>query len=63
MADVVDGHLSHPSSPQPLLGLADGFVSPGLRNLHLEKACFLIECRAENISFHTKYEEMQELGS
>ena len=29
-----------------------GFVSPGLRNLHWEKACVLVECRAENILFH-----------
>ena len=31
-----------------------GFVSPGFRNLHLENACLLIECTAENISFHTR---------
>ena len=29
-----------------------GFVSTGLRNLHSEKACVLVECSAENISFH-----------
>ena len=29
-----------------------GFVSPGLRNLRWEKACVLVECRAENILFH-----------
>ena len=29
-----------------------GFVSPGPRYLHLEKACLLVECRAENISLH-----------
>ena len=35
-----------------------GFVSPGLRNLHLEKAYFLVERRAKNISFHwEKYME------
>ena len=27
--------------------------SPGLRNLHLEKARLLVECRAGNISFHS----------
>ena len=37
--------------------IADGFqiagsVLPGLRNLHLEKACLLVEHKAENISFH-----------
>ena len=30
-----------------------GYVSPGLRNLHLEKACLLVEHKAENISCHT----------
>ena len=35
-----------------------GFVSPGLRNLHLEKVYFLVEHRAKNISFHwEKYME------
>ena len=29
-----------------------GFVLLGLRNLHLEKACLLVEYRTENISFH-----------
>ena len=31
-----------------------GFVSPGFRNLHLEKACLLIEHTAENIAFHIR---------
>ena len=30
-----------------------GYVSPGLINLHLEKACLLAKHKAENISFHT----------
>ena len=30
-----------------------GFVSPGLINFYLEKACLLVECKAENISFHS----------
>ena len=29
-----------------------GFVSPGLRNLYLEKVRLLVECRAENILSH-----------
>ena len=32
-----------------------GFVSPGLRNWHLEKTCLMVEHRAEDISFHTCY--------
>jgi len=30
----------------------DGLVSPGLRNLHFEKACLLVVLRIENISFY-----------
>ena len=30
-----------------------GFVSPGLRNFYLEKACLLVERKAENISFRS----------
>ena len=64
MVNVVDGYLSHPPphplpAPQCLLGrnLPDGFqiadfVPPGLRNLYLDKARLLVECRAENILFH-----------
>ena len=53
--------LTSPTAPAPqcLLGrnLPDGFqiadfVPPGLRNLYLDKACLLVECRAENILFH-----------
>ena len=32
-----------------------GFVSPGLKNLHLEKACLPVECRAESISASNWY--------
>ena len=32
-----------------------GFVSPGLRNLHLEKTYLLVECRAESISASNWY--------
>ena len=53
------GCLSIPSSSSVLSreDVADGFqiagsVLPGLRNLHLEKACLLVEHKAENISFH-----------
>ena len=50
MANVADGHLSHPPR-SPVLTREevadgfqiDGFVSPGLRNLHLEKPCLLVE--------------------
>ena len=43
--------------------VADGFqradfVSPGLINLHLEKAYLLVEYRAENTSFHTLQETL-----
>ena len=51
-------HLTSPSS-SALTGekVADGFqiagfVSPGLRNLCLEKTSLLVEHRMENISFH-----------
>ena len=30
-----------------------GFVSPGLRNFYLEKACLLVEHKVENISFRS----------
>ena len=40
MADVADGCLK------------SGIVSPGLRNLHFEKACLLVVLRIENISFY-----------
>ena len=50
----------YPPVPQGLPGrkVANGFqiagcFSPRLRNLHLEKACLLVEHKAENISFHT----------
>lgn len=66
MVYVVDGYLTHPTPPPPsataprcLRGrnLADGFqmadfVSPGLRNLYMEKVRLLVKCRAENILFH-----------
>ena len=50
MTNVADGHLSHPPR-SPVLTREevadgfqiDGFVSPGLRNLHLEKPCLLVE--------------------
>lgn len=54
-----NGCLSLPPSSLVLTGekVADGFqvagfLSSGLRNLHLEEACLLVEHRAENISFH-----------
>ena len=54
-----NGCLSLPPSSSVLTGqkVADGFqgagfLSSGLRNLHFEEACFLLEHRAENISFH-----------
>ena len=54
-----NGCLSLPPSSSVLTGqkVADGFqgagfLSSGLRNLHLEEACLLVEHRAENISFH-----------
>ena len=50
MANVADGHLSHPPRSSVLTReeVVDGFqiagfVSPGLRNLHLEKPCLLVE--------------------
>ena len=49
MVNVADGHLSTPpsSSALPREEVADGFqiagfVSPRLRNLHLEKPCLLV---------------------
>ena len=67
MESVADGPFSYhpPPSISALTGeeVGDGFqradfVSPGLRNLHLEKAYFLVERRAKNISFHwEKYME------
>ena len=57
--NVTDGSLSHPpsSSALPRDEVAGGFqiagfVSPGLRNFYLEKACLLVEYKAGNISFH-----------
>ena len=63
MANVLDGHFSHgtPPPPQPSSSaftreaVADGFqraifILPGLSNLHLEKAYWVVECREENIS-------------
>ena len=57
MANVADGHLSHPPRSSVLTReeVVDGFqiagfLSPGLRHLHLEEACFLVKSRAENIS-------------
>ena len=35
-----------------------GFFSPGLRYLHLENACFLVEHRAENISFQKEHNQI-----
>ena len=58
MAIAADGPLSHlPALSANWEGDTDGFqiagfVSPGPRYLHLEKACLLVECRAENISLH-----------
>ena len=56
---MTDGSLSHPPSLSvlPREEVADvfrvaGFVSPGLRNFYLEKACLLVECKAGNVSFH-----------
>lgn len=52
--------LSHPPAPFHSLGgyswwLPHSWVfSPGLTYLHLEKACFLVEHRAENISERTQ---------
>ena len=40
-------------SKQLMSSKQQAFFSLGLRNLHSEKACLLVECRAENISFHT----------
>ena len=50
---MVEAAFHIPPAPQ----VADGFqlavfVSPRVRNLHLEKACFLVESRAVTISFH-----------
>lgn len=54
-----NGCLSLPPSFSVLTGqkVADGsqgagLLSSGLRNLHLEEACLLVEHRPENISFH-----------
>ena len=59
MVDAADGCLSPPPSSSALTGeeVADdfriaGWVSPGLRNLYLEKACSLGEHTAEPISFY-----------
>ena len=59
-ANVADGRLPHPPAPQCLLrkkklmaSKYPALFSPGLRNLHLEKACLLVEGRGENISFHS----------
>ena len=67
MVNVVDDHFTHFPLPQFLRTtweeVADGFqiagfVASSLRNLHLEKAYFLVERRAKNISFHwEKYME------
>ena len=62
MENVADGPFSYhpPPSLSALTGeeVGDGFqradfVSPGLRNLHLEKSCLLEDFRAEHISFHS----------
>ena len=60
MANLSDGRLTHPLNSSALTReeAADGFqiagfISPALRNLHLEKACLLVEHRAQNVSFHT----------
>ena len=52
MANVVDGHIINPSSSPVLTGeeVANifqiyGLVSPGLRNVQLEKTCLLVEGR------------------
>ena len=53
MAIAADGPLSHlPALSANWEGDTDGFqiagfVSPGPRYLHLEKACLLVECRAQ----------------
>ena len=48
------GDLSDPGIEPPGLPNSRLFFFPlGLRNLHLEKACLLVDCRADNISFHT----------
>ena len=59
MVDAADGCLSPPPSSSALTGeeVADdfriaGWVSPGLRNLYLEKACSLGQHTAEPISFY-----------
>ena len=59
MANLSDGRLTHLLNSSALTReeVADGFqiagfISPGLRNLHLEKACLLVEPRAENILFY-----------
>ena len=59
MANLSDGRLTHLLNSSALTTgeVADGFqiagfISPGLRNLHLEKACLLVEPRAENILFY-----------
>ena len=58
----MDDHFTHPPLRQFLSTMweevADGFqiagfVASALRNLHLEKACLLVEHKAENISCHT----------
>ena len=60
MVDVVGDHFSHPPAPFHYLGgcswwLPHSWVlSPGLTYLHLEKACFLVEHRADNISERTQ---------
>ena len=44
MANMVDGHLSHPSRSSGEKVADDfqisGSISPGFRNLHLEKTCY-----------------------
>ena len=61
MANLSDGRLTHPLNFSALTReeAADGFqiagfISPVLRNLHLEKACLLVELRAENILFYIR---------
>ena len=56
MASVEEGLLSFPQllsrEEVPNVFQRAGFVSPGLRYLHLEEAYFLVKSRAENISSH-----------